>query len=154
MYNGQENYGAIPTFEPPSSFVEEVRAAVASIDVEQVGRSSVTTTDSYVLRELEPVLARCAPDLLADLIRRTMRSIATSPPESRYWSAIHATEHFVLAGQAEAEAAQALRLLGREDDETKEAHAANKLLLMEVWDLDAQTQVDILIQADLNCIFP
>ena len=142
-----------PTFEPPSSFVEEVRAAVASIDVEQVGRSSVTTTDSYVLRELEPVLARCAPDLLADLIRRTMRSIATSPPVSRYWSAIHATEHFVLAGQAEAEAAQALRMLGREDDETKEAYAANNLLLIEVQDLDAQTQFDILIQADLNYIF-
>ena len=142
-----------PTFEPPSSFVEELHAAVASIDVEQVGRSSVTTTDNYVLRELEPVLARCAPDLLADLIRRTMRSIATSPPVSRYWSAIHATEHFVLAGQAEAEAAQALRLRGREDDETKEAYAANKLLLMEVRDLDAQTQFDILIQADLNCIF-
>ena len=83
-----------------------------------------------------------------------MRSIATSPPVSRYWSAIHATEHFVLAGQAEAEAAQALRMLGREDDETKEAYAANNLLLIEVRDLDAQTQFDILIQADLELHFP
>ena len=143
-----------PTFEPPESFVEELRAAADCIDVEQIGRSRYPTTDGYVLREFEPVLARCAPDLLADMIRRTMRSIATSPPESRYWSAIHMTDHFVLASEAEAEAAQALRLRGREDDEAKEAWVANELLLLEVRDLEAQTQFDTLIQADLKSFLP
>lgn len=141
-----------PTFEPPESFVEELRVAADSIDAEQIARSRSPTTDDYVFRELEPVLARCAPDLLADLIHRKMSSIATSPPESRYWSAIHATDHFVLAGEAEAEAAEALRSQSRENDEAEEAYAANKLLLVEVQDLDAPIQFDTLIKADLKFI--
>ena len=141
-----------PKFEPPESFVEELRATVDCIDVEQLGRSQYSTTDDYVLGELEPALARCAPDLLADLRRRTMRSIATSPSESRYWSAIQATNHLVLAGDAEISAARALRLNGKENDEEKEAYIANKLLLIEIRDLDARTQFDTLIQADLKYI--
>ena len=143
-----------PKFEPPESFVEELRAAAGCIDVEQIARSRYPTTGDYVLRELEPVLARCTPDLLADLIRRKMRSIATSPPESRYWSAIRTTAYFVLAGEAEAEAAKALRLQSRDNDETEEAYAANKLLLVEVQDVGAPTQFDTLIQADLKFILP
>ena len=141
-----------PTFEPPESFVEELRAAADCFDVEQIGRSQFSTTDDYVLGELKPVLARCAPDLLADLIRRTMRSIATSPPESRYWCAIQATDHLVLAGEAEISAAHSLRLNGKENDEKREAYITNKLLLLEIPDLEAQTQFDTLIQADLKYI--
>ena len=141
-----------PTFEPPESFVVELRAAADCIDVEQIGRSQFSTTDDYVLGELKPVLARCAPDLLADLIRRTMRSIATSPPESRYWCAIQATDHLVLAGEAEISAAHSLRLNGKENDEKREAYITNKLLLLEIPDLEAQTQFDTLIQADLKYI--
>ena len=141
-----------PTFKPPEPFVEELRAAADCIDVEQIARSRYLTIDGYVLRELEPVLARCTPDLLADLIRRKVRSIATSPPESRYWGAIRTTAYFVLTGEAEAEAAKALRLQGRENDETEEASAANNLLLVEVQDLDAPIQFDTLIKADLKFI--
>ena len=141
-----------PAFEPPESFVEELRAAAVCINVEQIGRSQYSSTDDHVLRELEPVLARCAPDLLADLIRRTMRSIANSPPESRYWSATHATDHLVLAGEAEISAAQSLRLNGQEIDEKREAFVTNKLLLLEIRDLEARTQFDALIQADLKYI--
>ena len=139
-----------PTFEPPESFVEELRAAADCIDVEQIGRSQYSTTDDHVLRELQPALARCAPDLLADLIRRKMRSIATSPPEARYWCGIQATNHLVLAGEAEIGAARALRLNGKENDEKNEDYITNKLLLMEIRDLEARTQFDTLIQADLK----
>ena len=139
-----------PKFEPPESFVEELRAAADCIDVEQIGRSQYSTTDDYVLGELEPVLARCAPDLLADLRGRTMRSIATSPPESRYWRGKRATDHLVLAGEAEKRAARALRLNGKESDEKKESYISNKLLLLEIRDLEARTQFDTLIQANLK----
>lgn len=141
-----------PTFEPPSSFVEELREAANCIDVEQLGRSRGTTTEDYVLRELEPALAQCMPGLLADLIRRKLRSIASCPPESRYWSAGGVTSHLILAGEEEVEAAWALRLGGREVDETKEAVASNRLLLMEVRDLEARAQHHALIQADLKFI--
>ena len=93
-----------PSFAPPGTFVEELRAAADRIDVEKLDRHGGLTSEDYDFERLEPVLARCAPDLLADLIRRKMRSMATCPPESRYRSAIHATEHLVLAGEAEIEA--------------------------------------------------
>ena len=143
-----------PAFEPPSSFVEELRAAADCIDVDQIGRAQFMSDEDFALGELTPALARSLPDVLTDLIRRKIGSLANCQPESRYWGGIQTTDHFVLAGQAEAEAAQALRLRGREDDETKEAYVANKLLLIELQDLEAPTQFDTLIQADLKFILP
>lgn len=99
-----------PNFEPPASFVEEVRAAATHIDVRKLNRHSTLTPEDYDFERLEPVMARCAPELLAGLIHRKMRSMAICPPESRHRSAIHATEHLVLAGEDEAVAARALRL--------------------------------------------
>ena len=138
-----------PNFEPPVSFVAEVRVAATCIDVEKLNRHGGLTSEDYDFETLEPVLARCAPGLLADLIRRKMRSMATCPSESRHWSAIHATEHLVLAGEDEAAAARALRLSGGDGDDD---HAANDLLLVEIRALDAQDQFDKLIHADLKYI--
>ena len=138
-----------PSFEPPASFVEEVCSAATRIDVEKLNRHEAITSEDYDFERLEPVLARCAPDLLADLIRRKMQSMATCPPESRRWSAIHATKHLMLAGEDEAAAARALRLSGGNDDDDS---IANDLLLMEIRDLDAQAQFDELIHADLQFI--
>lgn len=137
-----------PNFEPPASFVKEVRAVAARIDVEKLNRSGSRTLEDYDFERLEPVLARCASDLLADLTRRKMRSMATCPPESRHWSAIHATEHLVLAGEAEVEAARKLRLSGGDGDDD----VFNKLLLMEIRELNVQAQFDELIHADLESI--
>ena len=139
-----------PSFGPPASFVEEVCAAATCIDVEKLNRHGDLTSEDDDFERLEPVLARCAPDLLADLIRRKMRSMATCPPESRHWSAIHATEHLVLAGEDEAAAARALRL--SVEDEDDDASDANNLLLIELRNLDAQDQFDELIHADLKYI--
>ena len=139
-----------PSFGPPASFVEEVCAAATCIDVEKLNRHGDLTSEDDDFERLEPVLARCAPDLLADLIRRKMRSMATCPPESRHWSAIHATDHLVLAGEDEAAAARALRL--SVEDEDDDASDANNLLLIELRNLDAQDQFDELIHADLKYI--
>ena len=141
-----------PDFEPPNSFVEELRAAAVSIDVEKLGRSRFSSEEDYILRELEPALARCMPEVLTDLIRRRMQSIATCPPESRRWSAAGVTGYLILVGKDEAVAAQALRLGGREVDAKDETFVSNKLLLVEVRDLEAQIQFNTLIQADLQFI--
>jgi hypothetical protein len=62
------------------------------------------------------------------------------------------TDHLVLAGVAEASAAQALRLSARDKDESQEAIAASDLLKIELRDLDTQSQFDRLIAADLKFI--
>ncbi|MEK8121648.1 hypothetical protein WOB59_00570 [Methylocystis sp. IM4] len=142
-----------PTFQPPPGFIEELRAAAADFDVTKLHRQMGRTAEEWFFEELEPVLARCAPDVLAALVRRRMQDFASCPAESRYWSAIHATEAFILAGASEARAAQTLRLSAREKDENHEAFAASKLLTIELRSLaDAQSQFDTLVAADLKFI--
>lgn len=142
-----------PTFQPPPGFVEELRATAASFDVTTLHREMGHTREEYQFEELEPALARCAPDLLATLVRRKFEGFASCPPESRYWSAIHAAEPFILAGAAEASAAQALRLSAHDEDINQEAFAASELLKIELQSLtNAQSQFDRLIAADLKFI--
>ncbi len=142
-----------PTFQPPPGFVDDLRAAAASFDVEKLNLQMGRTPVERFFEELEPVLARCAPDLLAALVRRKLQSLASCPPESRYWSSIHATEHLILANETEAFAAQALRLSARDNDESHEAIVASDLLKIEFLHLtDVQSQFDRLIAADLKFI--
>jgi len=139
-----------PTFEPLPAFVAEVREAAASIDVEKLDRHAGFTIEDHNFEQIEPVLARCAPDLLAELICRKMQSAVNCPAESRYWMAIHTIDHLVLAGKNEAAAAATLRLTHTDPDDTREAYAANKLLKLELKNLDTQAQFNELIRADLN----
>ncbi|WP_439360107.1 hypothetical protein [Bradyrhizobium sp. DASA03007] len=142
-----------PIFQPPAGFVEELRSAAAGFDVAKIHRQMGRIPEELFFEQLQPALARCAPDALADLLRRKMESFASCPPESRYWSAIHANEAFILAGMTEAQAAQALRLSAHEADENNEGVAASELLKIELQSLgDAQTQFDRLIAADLKFI--
>ena len=141
-----------PSFVPSDTFVTELRNAAACIDVEKLNRTGGRTIEDHNFEELEPALARCAPDLLADLVRRKLRSLETCPLKSRYWSAISATAHFVLSGEAEAAAARTLRLNGCDDDTSNESYAASQLLLMEIQNLDGRNQVEALIEADLMYI--
>ena len=142
-----------PHFEPPAAFLTELRTEAARVNIEELDRHRGLTRDDHILEELEPVLARYAPEILADLIRRKMRSIATRPPESRYSSALSVVGHLILADEAEAAAARQLRLSAKESLENNEWYAATHLLLTEVGKLeDAQAQFDLLIRADLETI--
>jgi hypothetical protein len=142
-----------PSFKPPEDFVADIRTAVAQIDVEKLDRHGSITGEDHFFENVEPALARCVPDILAELMRRKMQSVATCPGESRYWSAIRATDHLLLAGKAEAEAARTLRLSGKETDEGYECYAASRLLMIELQDLAPQTQFDELILADLKYLY-
>lgn len=142
-----------PTFEPPPEFVEELRAAAANFDITTLHRQMGHTHEEYQFEELEPALARCAPDILAELHRRKFESLASCPSESRYWSAIHAADAFILAGAAEASSAQTLRVSAHDPDKNQEAFAASQLLKIELQSLaDARSQLETLIAADLTFI--
>ena len=144
-----------PSFEPPAAFVAELREMADRIEVEKLDISLDVTSEDHDFEELEPVLARCAPDLLANLIRRKMQSLlAASPSESRYLSAVRATDYPILAGEAEVAAARTLRLSSGGSNEDSEAYATEKLLLLEVQDLEVQAQFALLIESDLKYIIP
>lgn len=141
-----------PTFNPPATFIEEVRAAAGIIDVEKLHRHRGDTVEDHHFELLEPVLARCAPDVLADLTRRKIRSMAGSPAESRYWCALSAIHALVLAGDEEAKAARSLRLNGREKTDGEEYYATHNLLALEILDLESRQQVEAIVTAGLPYI--
>ena len=138
-----------PTFVPSDDFVSELRGFATDVDVEKLDRTMGPTANDLNFDELMPALARFAPDLLADLMRHKLQSLETCPVDSRYWSAISTTTHFLLSGDAEAEAAEALRRKGRDSDSGHEFFAANRLLMIEIRNLQGRRQVEALIKADL-----
>ena len=141
-----------PDFLPPDTFVAELRRVAAGIDVENLNRHGSKTIDDYSFEQLEPALARCAPDLLADLIRRKLQGLNRCPQESRYWMAINALDHLVLAGESEIAASRSLRQSGGWSDTDDDGFAISQLLLMEIRNLDGQKQFNKLIRADLKYI--
>ena len=141
-----------PGFMPPDTFVAELRNLAAGIDVEKLNRRGGATIDDHNFEQLEPALARYAPDLLADLICRKMQSLASCPAESRFWMAMHTTDHLVIAGESEMAASRTLRLSGGWGYTNDDVFAVGELLLMEIRDLDGQKQFDALIHADLKYI--
>ena len=141
-----------PDFEPPDAFVEEVRVAINDIDPKTLIPQRWATSEIYQFECLEPVLARCAPDLLVNLMKQKLLSMKVCPEELRYWGAIDSINHFMLAGSAEAEAAQNLRLSKKSDDQKEETYISNRLLLIETQNMEAWEQIDALIEADLKYI--
>lgn len=138
-----------PTFDLPDNFIVELSEIAANLDVEKLNRSMGPTIHDVRFEETVPAFARSAPDLLADLMRRKLQGLETCPDESRYWSAISATNQFILSGEAEAAAARALRRKERESDTTNESFAASRLLMIEIGSLQGRYQVEAIIEADL-----
>ncbi|MER0215566.1 MAG: hypothetical protein DU481_05080 [Nitrosomonas sp.] len=141
-----------PFFQPPDSFVTEICKHANCIEVDKLDRHCSYTTEDDDFEQLEHSFARCTPNLLADMMRRKIQSIASCPAESRYWSAIHVTDHLLLADESEAEAAKTLRLSGTAPDGKNEYFVANQLLMVEILKLDVEAQFDALISANLEFI--
>ena len=135
-----------PNFKPPATFVAELRKTAECIDVEKLGRFMEHTSEDYDFERLEPVLARFAPDLLADLIRRKMQILSTCPPEFQLSRAMSVTNHLILADEAELEAVRTLRL-SKKNTNKNDAYIIEQLLLMEFQNLEPQAQFDLLIES-------
>ena len=118
----------------------------------KLSRHRFATEEDSLFEDLEPALARCSPDLLADLMQRKLQSMKTCPAESRYWTVLSSVNHFVLAGSTEADSARKLRLSNNNNDD-KESYIASRLLLMEILNMGAQKQFDSLIKANLRYIY-
>ena len=135
-----------PQFVPTEHFVPELRDAVAQIDITKLHRRPARTIEYYQFEKIAPSIARCAPNVLASLIRKKLQSMDHCPDESRYWNAIHATDDLILARDPETIAARKLRV------SSKEMFASENLLLLEISRLDVHQQIHTVLQADLDFI--
>ena len=138
-----------PNFKPPATFVAELRKTAECIDVEKLDKFMGHTSEDYDFERLEPALARCAPDLLADLIRRKLQNLSTCPPEFQQPRVLRTINHLILADEAELEAVRTLRL-GKKNTNKNDAYIIEQLLLMEFQNLEPQAQFDLLLQSDLE----
>jgi len=142
-----------PDFLPPPSFCEELRELASTLDASLLDTSRWHTHENHVFEGIELVLARCVPNLLADLMRKKLTGFSARPAAQRYASAIHATKQLLLADEECAAAARVLRLTHREADENDEVFAATQLLSIEIQNLPAPAQITATIDADLKYIF-
>ncbi|CAE1139583.1 hypothetical protein [Xanthomonas euroxanthea] len=140
-----------PTFEPPAAFCQAVADAAREFPLDNMRTGRYATREDHSFDEQQAVLARCAPQVLADLHRK----LATRAPTTvgaRAAHAWHQTDALLLHGPVQAAAARTLRTVERNAREGEETHAATRLLLTELTDLDALAQAMLVVEADLSGI--
>jgi hypothetical protein len=136
-----------PTFVAPASFCQEIATAAEAIDIDRLYTGRNLTIEDNEFRQMQSVLARCAPRELAALRRRLARTPTT--PKMRPARAWQINQALLLYGPDEAAGARAMRLAGRESREGDEIVAGSELLLPELVGLDALAQARLVIDADL-----
>ncbi|GAB0057556.1 hypothetical protein SIID45300_01887 [Candidatus Magnetaquicoccaceae bacterium FCR-1] len=151
--NRTEHFFFDPTFIPPSDFCTELREAATAFDVSSLDTCLSNTHEDHAFETLVPVLARCAPDLLASLIRKKLIGFSMRSAGQRQASARCATTHLLLANDECAKAACTLRTNFRETDENNEAYVANHFLMLEIQALEALDQIQKIVNAELKYIF-
>ena len=111
-----------PDLRPPTTFVAEITEQSTHVDVTQLTRRDSRTREDIEFEQLEPALARSAPRTLALLLRSKLQRMVDCPPSSRYWLAIHATDHILLTRPTEANATRMLRLRHRETGQARRGY--------------------------------
>lgn len=137
-----------PSFEPPAAFCQAVADAARAIPLDKMRTGRYATREDHSFDELQAVLARCVPKVLADLHRK-LASRAPTTVEARAAHAWHQTDALLLHGTEQVAAARTLRTVERHAREGEEVHAATQLLLTELTDLDALAQALLVVEADL-----
>lgn len=142
-----------PNFIISEQFRLEISQSFKEYDVSKLDNSRHMTSENLRFKAEEVILARCAPDLLAELARIKMKGFKDRSQEERYGTAIHATHQLLLADQDSADGARALRFIGKESNDSDEAFAQSQFLLLEIKSLPVVEKITTLIEADLKYIF-
>ena len=121
-------------------------------DVDKLNQDRGRSIQEHHFELLEPALARFAPHFLADLIRRKIQSISSCSDDAWYRRSITATEHIFLADNVDTDSFgvgyQGTVELDKDDMDC----AKGCRLLLEICDLDAKTQFEKIIDADLKFV--
>ena len=142
-----------PTFTPQSDpFQPELQHFAEHFDVDKLNQDRGRSSQEHHFELLEPALARFAPHFLADLIRRKIQSISSCSDETWYWRSITATEHILLADYIDTDSFGVGYQGTAELDKDDMDYAKGCRLLLEIYDLDAKTQFEKIIDADLKFI--
>lgn len=142
-----------PTFTPPETFVSELRQHFAGFDPNQLDAGLFHTPADQSWEEFSVALARCAPDLLADLTRSKLEGFATRSREPGYAAAVRSEKHYLVTDSTSREAATALRSTFDPRASDEQALAVTQLLILEIEDLPAEEQYSRIIEAGIKHIY-
>lgn len=137
-----------PTFDPPAAFVAQVREAGRAFDPAHLDVGRFHNQHDHDFEELEVALARCAPDVLADLGRRKLAGYATRPTATFDSSAWSAVETILVADDAAREGCQSLRERSVAAGGGINKSSPSSLLLVEIVGLPAVEQITRVLDAN------
>ena len=142
-----------PGFFPQSqAFQDELRRFAATFNVEGLAQDRGRSIEDHHFELMEPALARCAPDVLASLIRRKLEYTGTCSDESWYWKSIQAIEYYLLTKDVDIVAGKSAPPDVVKIDKDDIDYARSCRLLIEIYNLDAVHQFEKVIDADLKFI--
>lgn len=121
---------ADPTFEPPLSFVTEIRAEMTDYDVSTLDARFSRTGEDIEWDDMVPLLAKIAPDLLAVLVHRKLDNLASRDDEACRIGLSRSTSSFLLANHLTTDVLQALTARVAASPDGKHEIARNRALLM------------------------
>jgi hypothetical protein len=142
-----------PTFDPPPAFVEELRSAAADFDHRNLDVGRYQTSEDIQFEELRPVLARCAPALLAQLERRKLAGYAERELDKVDASAWSAQEAILVVDSEAAAGCRSLRERITTETPMMNRSTPSELMIVELLDIAASEQINRILDADPDCIY-
>jgi hypothetical protein len=137
-----------PSFEPPAEFIEDLKAAMEGFDLGQLDVGRFQTSQDHEFETLRPVLARCAPDLLAQIEREKLAGYAARPVEQADSSAWSVHEAILVSTSETAAACRALRLKIGPDTVLLNRTTPSHLLCAELVDASGPAQIEGFLAAE------
>lgn len=121
-----------PTLALPDGFSAEVRAAAADVDMSVLDAHFGRTLEDSRWEDMEAVLARAAPDVLATLVRRKLEGLAAREGDKQRIGLARVNADFLLADRMTPEALEVLaaRPVRAEDGDREESGFTRSRALM------------------------
>jgi len=141
-----------PSLDLPAVFAEQLRAGTVEFDVSELDAHFGRTVEDSRWEDIEPVLARFAPDALADLVRRKLDGLAAREPDKRRIGLSRSTSDFLLADRLSDETLTALAAGGTTEDadEAENGFARSRALLIAAAGLSPVDRVAFLLDRDAD----
>lgn len=140
-----------PALELPEVFVSELRAEFSNFDVSALDAHFGHSVEDSNWENVEPVLARAAPDLLATLVRRKLDGLVAREGDKRRIGLSRSTSHFLLADQMATDVLAALAMRPVEtvgSDKSDSGFARSRALLIDAASRPPGERVAFLLDQD------
>ncbi|MYA68056.1 MAG: hypothetical protein F4Y22_12515 [Gammaproteobacteria bacterium] len=141
-----------PSLALPKSLVDEAIREARGLDWDNMAKGRSRTAEDWTWRDLSRVLARGAPDELAQIERERLRGFAGREGEARFGAAMAAPDTMLLVSDAERKALRELRERVPPEPDDSEWFLQGNILIAEIQGESAIDQIYRILNAELDGI--